>query len=415
MRTVSSWNAGLAAALLFISAQARAQTNPAGGVWVDSSGMLRSRQLDAADELAQMRRRAAGAAEASKDGKVAFVSLSKSLADLRAAQEFDQAMPQTARYLGGMTQLRYVLVYPDRKDIVLAGPCEPVDATQSPAVGRRTGRPVLHIDDLIVALRTGQSPTRGAFGCSIDLPNDAMRKFGQVLQNSATTPRAQLVEQAKRAIGPQAVRFFGASPDTRLALACVSADLKLKRMFMGMDRCPLADVGHAIEHNPLGSNRFWFETLYDPMLVSRDSLAYEFRGQRLAVKAGKQDFDPRDATPTAQAFAKRFNQNLPTLATAIPAFADLQNVADLSLLAALIRQDRLDRKAGLDLSWALSESACRVAKVPVARTVDTLVCVTGPSLVAGGVTISASQWVSPSARQIDEKGVLTAVREQGER
>jgi hypothetical protein len=101
---------------------------------------------------------------------------------------------------------------------------------------------------------------------------------------------------------------------------------------------------------------------------------------------------------------------MPQLATAVPLFADLQNVADLSVVSTLIRRDKLDAKAGLDLSWILSESNYRPAPVPTPRTAETLVNYTNGSLVAGGVTLNPSAVTAETNREPDQKGVLAAAR-----
>ena len=113
------------------------------------------------------------------------------------------------------------------------------------------------------------------------------------------------------------------------------------------------------------------------------------------------DFDPRGATEKAKAFATKLSGQMPALATALPVVADLQNIADWSLLASLIRRDHLDRKAGINLSWLLDESAYQVARVPVPKTAQTLVTFTNGSMAAGGVTISVEPFIADNARTAD--------------
>jgi hypothetical protein len=217
-----------------------------------------------------------------------------------------------------------------------------------------------------------------------------------------------------RELGPQKVSVFGTAADTRLAFACVAADYKLKRFAMGLE--PAASqatgVGHGVDNSRAAANRYWFETSYEPLRVSPAGDAYELRGQRLKVQAGAMDFDARGATRTATEFAKRFNDRIPALAVAEPLIAELQNVADLSLLATLIRHDRLDRKAGWDVSWVYDERTYPVKKVPVPVTADTLVSATAGSIAAGGVWFSPRKWVAEEARERDPKGELAASRKQ---
>ena len=66
--------------------------------------------------------------------------------------------PTPIKYLAGLQRIHYVFVYPEQKDIVLVGPGEgwKVDAKGN-VVGITTGRPVMLLDDLLVALRTAKS------------------------------------------------------------------------------------------------------------------------------------------------------------------------------------------------------------------------------------------------------------------
>jgi hypothetical protein len=152
-------------------------------------------------------------------------------------------------------------------------------------------------------------------------------------------------------------------------------------------------------------NRFWFETSYEPLRVSPDGNAYELRGQRVQVKAGAFVFDPRGATEKAQAFARKFTEKVAGVAVAEPLVAELQNVADLSFLATLIRHDRLDRKAGWDTSPLMDDSQFRVKKVPVPLTADTLASYTSGSIVAGGVMFAPGKLVADGPREGADTGL----------
>jgi len=383
------------------------------GVYVDTDGTLRLRQKDAADELNKIRVRARTTQPAGNDN-VRFVSLPKLFAEARALIQAGRELPPEIRYLSGLTQVRYVLVYPQEKDLVIAGPAEPIDSPASPQPkGRHTGRPVLQLDDLVVALRmaadqAGPQP----FGCSIDPPANSVETGQEVLKQYGSRSRKELADALVQAIGPQQVRFFGVPADTRVAFVCVAADYQLKRYSIGLDAIPVAGIGHSIDSSRPAGNRFWFETLYEPLLVSRDGNAFELRGQRLQLRAGDLPFEESDATPKAKAFARLFTAKMPALAAAVPLFADLQNLADLSLLANLIRRDKLDQRIAWDLGWVRAAEGYRVKTVPVPRATDTLVNFTSGSLAAGGVGIAVERWLAPSAREIDGKDTLAAVKEK---
>jgi hypothetical protein len=233
-----------AAATLIGAAWARGQIVPpfeiggnAGGVYIDADGTVRYRLTDADKRLEQTRARARSNAIGRKDEKLCYISLPKLFTELQSLRDAGKEAPERLRYLGGMTQLRYVFVYPDEKDLVIAGPYEPVDASNKlQPVGQRTGRPVLQLEDLIVALRrAGRSNPHQPFGCSIDPAPDALQKSGQVMRDYAGRTRRERMDAMAKALGPQAVSVFGMPADTRIAFTCLAADYKLKRISLGLE------------------------------------------------------------------------------------------------------------------------------------------------------------------------------------
>ena len=409
------------AALAAFASSARAQfldpDNDVPGVWIENDGNLKSRKLDPDKELAAIRARAKSAAGAAKGEKLAFVSLPKLLAEARSAASSGKELPQDVRFLGGLTRVRYVFVYPEEKDIVIAGPAEPFTVSRDGlyATGKLSRRPVMQLDDFVVALRTAYDPKGRAFGCRIDPDPKSVDISADVMKRFAKASRRERMDAMQRELGPQKVSVFGTPADTRLAFVLVAADYKLKRFAMGLEPAagaPGVQIGHAVDNSRPAMNRFWFETDYEPLKVSADGNAYELRGRRVKVLAGAFSFDPRGATEKAMAFAKKFTDRMAAVAVAEPLVAELQNVADLSMVASLVRYDKLDRKAGWDVAWLLEELGYPVKKVPVAATADTLVGATSGSIVAGGVMFRPGQFVSEGPREGDDGGRLEQSRQQ---
>ena len=400
----------LVAFVLMAACIARGQQQVA-GIWVDVNGVVQFRQEDARAELERIRRRG-------KTGEVAelrYVSLPKLFADARGALDAGRELPPEVRHLGGLTRIDYILVYPEERDLVLAGPAEEVDdANPLQPCGRLTGRPIVQFDDLVTALRMA-SVGRGSqpFGCSIDMPPDSFAKSQEISRTHRNGRRADYVKALAEAIGRQVIRLFGTPEDSRTAFVCVAADYQLKRYALNLDKVPVPGVGHPIDDSRPAGSAFWFETMYEPLLESPDGNAFQIRGQRLQVKCGALVFDTRDATPTARAFAKRITERMPQLARAAPIYADLQNLADLSLLAALVREEKLATKAGWDFAWALDDAKCPVRKIPVARETATLANYSSGSVVAGGVRLGVTAVVVKGQRQADGSGTLAQVRADG--
>jgi hypothetical protein len=402
----------LVAVVIFIMACSVRGQQQITGISVDANGVIQFRQSDARAELDRIRGRGRGNSAEKSDLK--FVSLPKTFADARAALQAKRALPPDVRYLGGLTRIDYILVYPDEHELVIAGPSEAVDdANPLQPRGKVTGRPIVQFEDLVSALRMSAADRPRPFGCSIDMPPDSMAKSQEIYRTHKNGPRAEYVKALAEAIGPQSIRLFGTPADGRPAFVCVAADYQLKRYSLNLDAVPVPGVGHPIDDSRQGGSAFWFETMYEPLLESPDGNAFQIRGQRLAVKSGQLVFDPRDATPKAQAFAKRITEKMPQLAQAAPIYADLQNLADLSVLAALIRQEKLAAKTGWEFTWALDDAQCPLPKIPVPRTTATLTNFASGSVVAGGVSLDVTMIVAKDQRQADESGTLARVRTQG--
>ena len=380
-----------------------------GGVYIDADGTLRHRESDAAGKIGAARARgnvARGQGAVKKDAAMAFVSLPSLFEEVRSLAAAGKPVREELRYLGGITQVQYVLVYPAERDLVIAGPAEKWDSSsKAEPVGRASGRPVVQFDDLVVAMRVVAERGRARpFGCSIDPAPGAQQKSRDVMKKYGARPRQELMAAMAEALGPQQVRVFGWPAETRGGFVLVAADYKLKRMALGIDSPPVVGLGSAVDNSRSAGNRFWFEAMYDPMLVAADGSGYQLRGQRLKLQAGALQFDPRGATGTAKEWAASFTRKMGALAAGEPLFAELQNMADVMAVAALIRQDGLDRKVGWDPSWALASGGYAVAAAPVAKTADTLVNIRNGALAAGGVSVEVGPLVAEGAREVDRGG-----------
>jgi hypothetical protein len=189
----------------------------------------------------------------------------------------------------------------------------------------------------------------------------------------------------------------------------VAADYRLKMFSMGRGSTVVQGVGHAVDDGAANAARFWFEPMYEPISVSEDGNAFELKGQRLQVKAGQQVFQTTEISPKAKKFAETFTKKIPELVKVEPALADLQNIADIAVVAALVRQDRLDARIGWDASWCLDAKACPVPTVPVMKNAQTVVAIQGNAIACGGVAFSMHNVVGKDSRKTVKEGVLAAV------
>lgn len=106
------------------------------------------------------------------------------------------ALRDDIRYLAGLTRIDFVIIANDGQDIVIAGPAEGFASIQGGRmVGVETGRPVLCLDDLLVAFRSASE--QPAVGCSIDPDPQRLNAATQWLkQNASPDPDASLVTGA---------------------------------------------------------------------------------------------------------------------------------------------------------------------------------------------------------------------------
>src|SRR5205823_10826963 len=94
----------------------------------------------------------------SKLRKVSLIGLERAIAKQVAdGKPLDDAI----LHLAGLQRLQFVFCFPERGDVVIAGPAEGWVADPSGrVVGITTGRPVLELADLAAALRTFAPGTR---------------------------------------------------------------------------------------------------------------------------------------------------------------------------------------------------------------------------------------------------------------
>ncbi len=388
------------------------------GVDVDAAGVLRSRTTDADPRLAELWK---NAKTLQKDGKLLYISLPRLFAEARKILESGKPLPDDMRYLGGMTKLQYVFVYADTKDLVIAGPAEPFDAkTAYRPLGKISGRPVLHLDDLVTALRAfGPGKTPDRLGCDIEITKEIAEKVSN--KAKAIGPTAQIIgfkkacDQIAEAGGPQPVKYYGLDTETRFAFVCVEADYRLKQLALGILPSPVSKVTsyRAMIDKPEEAHRFSLESNYDALAVSPDGNAYELKGASLKVNGGlmgKSESKPEDMSMAGRRFVALCNENLDGLFRHMIAWSDLANLGDLSVLAALVGGDKLAEKVGWDLSWVLERWT--VVKFPTIQTAATLCnfVVRGKSaiFVSGGVWIKPSDWAEKRAK--DEAVAAKATR-----
>jgi len=135
-----------------------------GGASVDAKGVVARSDVEELGRLRDLRQRAVEPkrAELQAASPLRKDSLARLQAALLARQKKGQGLTDELQCLAGPIRVRYVFVFPDQRDIVLAGPAEAwrIDEAGN-AVGTGSGRPVLQLDDLVAALRTARAAADG--------------------------------------------------------------------------------------------------------------------------------------------------------------------------------------------------------------------------------------------------------------
>ena len=364
----------LAAAMQWsVADTARAQffgRSAVGGVKVDVDGVLSNADVGATQEMQQAWQ--AGLQDVPEDlakpTDLRFVSLKqieKAVADAAAKGE---PLPDAVKYLAGLQRIRYVLVYPESHDIVLAGPAEGwrVDARGN-VVGATTGRPVVLLQDLMVALRTAESTNTSGISCSIDPTPEGIRRWQQLQLSAQPTVAARQLEEA---VGDQSITVTGVPTTSHFARTLVAADFRMKRLGMGFEPAPVAGLPSYLDMlggAPRGGNnpmpRWWLAPDYDPLRRDADGLAWEIRGQGVKCMSEQDMFTAgggRQHTgrsePTAQRWADLMTDKYSELAREDSAFGELRNVMDLAVVAALLAKENLLVTSGLEMPELMGEA-----------------------------------------------------------
>ncbi len=252
-------------------------------------------------------------------------------------------------------------------------------------VGATTGRAVLLLDDLLVALRSAMQAAQGGISCSIDPTAEGLRRYQEMMkfqQTIGSDPQAT-VHGIEQALGPQTITLTGVPPTSHFARVMVAADYRMKRLAMNFDPPPINGLPSYLQMVRPGLKgsampRWWLATNYDPLLTDAEGLAWELRGP--GVKAmTEEDFllangdrvHSGKASPTAQKWANNMTARYDELSKRDTIFGELRNCMDLAIVAALLFKENLPGKANCDLSALVGEDGPPVDAFAAPKQVDT--------------------------------------------
>lgn len=363
------------------------------GVYVDADGVLRHRRTVSARRVRR-----------SGEPEMIAVSLPRLIRQLRHHIDVGEAVPDDVRFLKGLVRIDHIVVDDERNDLALVGPAETINAaSEFRPLGRASGRPVLQLDDIIVALRRfGPSARSRVFGCTLMHTEEGMKRMAALPRVRVLRPgqRDDQAARMKQALGPLQAKYFGIPTDTRFAFVCIEADYRMKQFSIGLSSLPVPGMRNYLTRisGLEGYERFWFADNYEAIEMTEDRGQYLLRGPGLKILASSSPAGIVATNSASQEFAAEFTENMADFERAVPCFADLHNLVDLSIVAGLIATDGLAERIDWDLSWALSAEAYQPAEVKCPRFAETLINTRrrGKATinVAGGVQMNVQQIVS---------------------
>jgi hypothetical protein len=384
--------AAIAALFVISAAPANAQIGggfirqPAiGGISVNVEGVVAQSDPTAAarlrqERLAQLQPMAAELGEGVQMRKISLRGLESAIEEVLAN---GGPVPDAIAFLAGLQRIEYVFVYPEKQDIVLAGPGEGWKVNEKgEIVGVSSGRPVIHLDDLLTAFRSVDAARQGGITCSIDPTPEGVRRLNAFMARQRGFTPAVLAG-AQEALGPQTITITGVSPESHFARVLVAADVHMKRIAMKLDPSPvpgLVSYLDLIRTAPTSlMPRWWLACHYDPVAKSEDGLAWQIRGVGVrcftedeAVGADGRFRSTGRVDASAQKWADMMSDNYEKLMDREASFAQLRNLMDLSVAAALIQREGLLSKSGCDLPLILgAKSELETTSLPAPRSIPT--------------------------------------------
>lgn len=409
------------------------------GVAVDAEGVLtRTMVEDPTGELARQRVEEARArldrnvARRSPLRKVSLTRLERIIKErLAKGQSIDDSM----HHLAGLTRIQYVFCYPETGDIVIAGPAEAWgEAPGGRTLGIETGRPVLELQDLIVALRTfpPQSGRRAPLiFCSIDPTPEGLSRMQEFLSQYGRTHTSIdtqfVVNELRNRLGTQVITVGGVSPKTHFAQVLVEADYRMKLIGIGLEQPPVRLASYVDRARPGSGSRnalqrWFFVPNYECVRVSEDALAMELVGDGVklvgeneVVGSDGSRSTARTSNPASEAFVRAFTKVYPKLADRAPVYAQLRNCIDLAVAAAFIQDQDYYEAAGWKPEVFDNEALYPVETYNPPKQVASAVNAMwkGRTLmtpIGGGVQIRPTEALDPTNLLDDEKGTVAEAR-----
>lgn len=410
-----------------------------GGVYVDTAGLMSRLPPRNDDALIAVHRTGFDinrTGEARRPATLRKVSLTRLEREVQLLQAQGRPPSETMQTLAGLQRIQYVLVYPATGDIVVAGPA---GDWRRDAEGRFVNpvnsSPVLQLDDLVVTLRNAYSQ-QGRFGCSITPRQDNLAAAKAVNEKWSRRPlktgeREKWLAEFRAALGRQDIEMYGVDRRTHAGRVLIEADYRMKLVGIGLEEGTpgvasyLSSVQLDKNGNPPPMNvlRWWFTLNYDAVAATPSRDAFELRGPGVKVLSENELLTERgervhtgDSDELTKRYADSFTKNFDKLSAKYPIYAELRNVFDLSLVAAIIHSHDLPNQVGWHLTHfgptgdfhpTLANAPTEVESVLNRRIIGGKHVI---AVVSGGVRVDTRGLAERQAVTVDEGGDATKER-----
>jgi hypothetical protein len=207
----------------------------------------------------------------------------------------------------------------------------------------------------------------------------------------------------------------------------IEADYRMKLVGIGLEEGTLGvanylstvEVGKDGSLPPMNVLRWWFTLNYDALSATDSRNAFELRGPGVKVLSENEMLTERgervhtgDSDELTKRFAESFTKHFDKLSTKYPIYAELRNVFDLSLVAAVIHGHDLPGQVGWHMTHfgpggeyapALSTAPTEVESVMNHRVIGGRHVV---AAVSGGVRVETNGLAGREAVKTDTYGLM---------
>ncbi|MBQ9456362.1 MAG: DUF1598 domain-containing protein [Thermoguttaceae bacterium] len=405
-----------------------------GGVLIDASGMLSQASVE---EMNQLRLEIKNdldpiAKGLNKAVQMRRVSLKKLNEEIAKAEAEGSEVPDSVRFLGGLTSIQSVVLFPEEQDVVLVGPAEGwVVGPQGVLVGKETGKPIMRLDDLVAAIQAASAQNRSVFSVSIDPTKEGLQRMSEYASSvNPQTPPKTIAQGMEKALGDQTVTLNGIDEASHFAYVMAAADFRMKQISMGATKSPVKTLPSFVSmmKNPSPNGalpRWWLAPNFADISRDAQGLTWSLDGGKVVTMTDTDFFDGNQivrkgakASDVFQQWADKMTENYDALSVAEPIFGQLRNCMDCALVGAIFAEGKVLATMGNSFAPMMTSKDVNPARevVPAKAPSSSVVArrSAGIMFVTGGVSINPWEMVQSSKttdlKSVREKGAIPSKR-----